>query len=158
MASYLSPVPQLNWLQALILCVWIAVTLAEDNSSFVVRALGQAQQPVWKTVQQFILSLFTFVVTLTRQRYLRIINGHIGVWDMVQLITACSLVQTIRIWRRQKGVQQAEPGSSKEPTNDGPNRHDSATALSRVESHSSKTGEYDVFPVAVMRLNPIIWH
>lgn len=158
MASYLSPVPQRNWLQALTLCVWIAVTLAEDNSSFVVRALGQAQRPVLKSVQRLFLSLFTFIVTLTRQRYLRIINGHIGVWDMVQLITACSLVQTIRIWRRQKEARQTEPGSSNEPTNNDPNRHDSTTALSRVESHSSKTGKYDVFPVALMRLNQIIWH
>lgn len=161
MATWLhiwSPAPQLNWLQALTLCVWIAGTLAEANSSSVVRALGLAQRPALKSVQQSFLSLFNFVSTVTRQRYLRIINGQIGVWDMVQLITACSLVQTIRIWRRQKGAQQTESQSAKGSAHDGRSRRDSATALSRVDSESSRTGKYDVFPAAATSLNPIIWH
>lgn len=131
--------PQLNWLQALTLCVWIAGTLAEANSSSVIRALGQAQRPALKSVQQSFLSLLHLISTLTRQRYLRIINGQIGVWDMVQLITACSLVQTIRIWRRQKGAQQTESQSAKGPAHDGRSGRDSATALSRVDSESSRT-------------------
>lgn len=154
----LSPVPHLNWMQVLPLCLWIAVTLAGANSSSVTRAVGPAQKPAWKSIQQSFLSLFNVVLTLTRQRYLRIINGQIAVWDMVQLITACSLVQTIRIWRRQKAAQHTETGSSKGSAHDDRSRRDSATALSRVDSQSSTTGKYNVFPIAVMRLDPIIWH
>lgn len=151
----LSPGPQVNWLQALTLLIWVAGTLAEADSSSVIRAVGLAQRPAWKSVQQSFLSLLNFVSTLTRQRYLRIIDGHIGVWDMVQLITACSLVQTIRIWRRKKGAQHTEPKRSKGLARDDPSRRDSTTALSRVDSESSKTGKYDVL---MMRLDPIIWH
>lgn len=77
---------------------------------------------------------------------------------MVQLITACSLVQTIRIWRRQKGAQHTEAGSSRRQAQDDHSGRDSATALSRVDSESSQTGKYDVFLVEVVRLDPIIWH
>ena len=154
----LSAVSQLNWLHAFTLCVWIAGTLAEANSSSVIHAVGPAQRPALKSAQQSLLSLFNFISTLIRQRYLRIINGQIGLWDMVQLITACSLVQTIRIWRRQKGAEQTEPGPSKGPAHDDRSHRDSTTALSRVESESSKTSKYDMFLVGVIRPDPIIWH
>ena len=153
MASYHEPKASPR-LAALTLCIWIAGTLAEANSS----SVGQAQTPAWTSVQQSFLSLFNLVLTWTRQRYLRITNGQIGVWDMVQLITACSLVQTIRIWRRQKAAQRPESGSAKGPANDDRSRRDSATALSRVDSESSTTGKLDGFTDAARRLNPIIWH
>lgn len=140
---FLSARTQTNWLQACTRCVLTAGTVAEANSSSVIRALGQVQV---NNFRQSFHSTFEFVIVLIRQRFLRLVNGQIGVWDMVQLITACSLVQTIRIWRKQKDAQHNGSGSSDGPVLEDCNPRDSTTVYSRVDTEFPKTGKYGVLP------------
>lgn len=152
----MNTIPRVNWLKAFILCMLVTQALAGEFN-LAIRMLEQVQRPASKKIYQRIFSLLDFVLTLTRQRFLRIVNGQIGFWDMVQLITACSLVQTIRIWRRQRKARRNGSGSSAGPAVDGRNRRESATALSRVDNESAKRGERHTFPSVTMT-NPTAWH
>ena len=117
---------------------------AEANSSSIlhtfIHSLGSVQGLPFKNLPPSLLSLLNSVSTFARQRFLRLINGQIEVWDMVQLITACGLVETYRIWKRKRRAARHKDPPPKEPTLDDHSLRGSTTALPRVDSDSSKTG------------------
>lgn len=119
-------------------------TLAETNSSSIlytfIHSLGPVQGLPFKNLPPSFPSLLNSISALARQRLLRLINGQIEVWDMVQLITACGLVEAYRIWKRKRRAASHKNPPSNEPTLDGHNLRDNTTALPRVDSDSLKTG------------------
>lgn len=119
-------------------------TLAEANSSSIlhtfIHSLGSVQVLSFKNLPPTFPSLLNSISTLTRQRFLRLVNGQIEVWDMVQLITACGLVEAYRIWKRKRRTARHKDPPFKEPTLDSHNLCESTTTLPRVDSDSSKTG------------------
>lgn len=119
-------------------------TLAEANSSSIlhtfIHSLGPVQGLPFKNLPPSIPSLLNSISTLARQRFLRLINGQIDVWDMVQLITACGLVEAYRTWKRKRRAARHKDPPSKGPTLDGHNLRDSTTALPRTDSDNSRTG------------------
>ena len=50
-------------------------------------------------------STHLYLSKLVRQRYVRGINGQLGVWDMVQLIALCSLIGAIGFWKKRRVIQ-----------------------------------------------------
>lgn len=135
---FFSARPPVNWLQACTRCVLTAGTVAEANSSAVIRALGQVQV---KNLQQSVFSAFEFVIVLIRQRFLRLAKGQIGAWDMVQLITACSLVQTIRLWRMREDARHNGSGSPNGPVPEERNPRNSTTVCLRADGEVPETGK-----------------
>lgn len=131
-------------MKAFILYDFPVGTSAEANSSSIlhtfIHSLGSVQGLPFKNLPPSFLSLLNSVSTFARQRFLRLINGQIEVWDMVQLITACGLVKTYRIWKRKRRAARHKDPPPKEPTLDDHNLRGSTTALPRVDSDSSKTG------------------
>lgn len=119
-------------------------TLAEANSSSILHTFIHSLSPVrglpFKDLPPSFPSLLNYISTLARQRFLRLINGEIEVWDMVQLITACGLVEAFRIWKKKRRTARHKDPSLNEPTLDGHNLRDSTTALPRVDSDISKAG------------------
>lgn len=119
-------------------------TSAEANSSSIlhtfIHSLGSVQGLPFKNLPPSFHSLLISISAFARQRLLGLINGQIEVWDMVQLITACGLVETYRIWKRKRRAARHKDPPPKEPTHDDHNIRGSTTALSRVDSDSSKIG------------------
>ncbi len=160
---FLSSRFHINWMKAFFLFN-LAAALAELNSSSIVYAVihtrGHVQGLYFRNLQpSFLLFILNYILALARDRFLRLLNGQLEVWDMVQLITACSLVEAFRVWtRKRKAARPQRSTYSNEPALDGSNRHDSVTALPRVDSESSKTGEYASSIWALMGTNLITWH
>lgn len=131
-------------MKAFILYDFPVGTSAEANSSSIlhtfIHSLGSVQGLPSKNLPSLFLSLLNSVSTIAQQRVFRLANGQIEVWDMVQLITACFLVETYRIWKRKRRAARHKDPPPKEPTPDEHNFRGSTTALPRVDSDSSKTG------------------
>lgn len=135
---------QIQGLRAISLYVFIYGALVKANSSSTVLAATAAEnQSGFQALRQFSSSGWESVVNLARQRFSRMGNGQIGVWDMVQLIAVCSLVQAIRIWRTRKERQHNGDDRSNHFAQGGCNNCKSAVALSRKDSESMKTGKYN---------------
>ena len=52
------------------------------------------------------------ISTLIRHRYVRAVNGQLGVWDMVQLIAFCSLIGAIGFWQKRRATQRGNPAEA----------------------------------------------
>lgn len=73
-----------------------------------------------------------FVLSPLQQRLIRLIHGQLGIWDMVQLLAACTLLQVWRLWkhRQQIAVQQDRKACA-------------ASSCEGRHSHGSVAGSYD---------------
>lgn len=131
-------------LKAFLLYDFPVGTSAEANSSSIlhtfIHPLGFVQGLPFKNLPSSFLSLIDSVSAIAQQRFFRLANGQVEVWDMVQLITACVLVETYRIWKRKRRAARHKDPPPKEPTPDDHNLRGSTIALPRVDSDCSKTG------------------
>lgn len=135
---------QIDGLRVFSLYLFIHGALVKANSSFaVLAATAPEKESGFRALRQFASSGWETVVNLARQRFSRTVNGQIGVWDMVQLIAVCSLVQAIRIWRTRKEKQHNGDDHSNHFAQGGCNNCKSAVALSRKDSESMKTSKYN---------------
>ena len=85
-----------------------ASTAILDNLA---RACMPVSRPFFGPVWSFAETLTTAVI----QRYSRIIHGQLGVWDMIHILAACSIIQAYRLSRTRsmKADEHCRSGVSK---------------------------------------------
>lgn len=143
---------QLDWLRAFSLFIFTTRTLAQADSGSFIWAGAADKEPGFKRLLQLSSSIFEVVLSLTQRRFLRIINGQISVWDILQLIAAYSLVQAIRIWKNRKGTQYEGNDHSNCSVVGGCSDYKSTKSLSRKDSKSMTAGKYRVSSIVVVRM------
>lgn len=77
--------------------LWLlqATTVEASNDKFINVSKTISQNIKWSAQYSYGFIWATFV-----SQYSRVIQGQLGVWDMVQLLAACSLLQAFRLWRK----------------------------------------------------------
>lgn len=92
----------------LVSLVVTAEALQEITSINAVLAAPSVGVPALQDLQHVLHSAPGNLTALIRQRYLRIIHGQLGYVDMVLLITACGILQGLRLWRGRSVTQRNE--------------------------------------------------
>ena len=85
-------------------------------------------------------SYLALIWAVLRRKYQRTVYGQLGFVDMVQLITLCSIVHGIRLWRKRSLSQKETPGVS-DAGNAERKAAGSTKASSQISVGSSKLGE-----------------
>lgn len=71
--------------------------------------LFSAYRPASKTSSPWsVRSFFDVFTNAVTQRLTRALHGQLGLWDMVQLLAACSLFQAYRVWGKRKRSKSTE--------------------------------------------------
>lgn len=148
----------LDWLRAFALDTLAIANFTQADSSSVT-CVGAAKKELGsRHLRQLSSSIFETVFNSARQRFIRIINGQLGVWDIVQLIAACSLVQTIRLWKNRNRIQHKGNDHSSCSAVGGCFEQRSTEALSWKDSGSMKAGKYQLSSIMVMSMGLKSWH
>ena len=87
-----------TWQYLAFLLLW-AESVIGAASTPIPDNLVKACRPAWRPSTLPVRSFIESVTSAVDQEYSRIIHGQLGVWDMVQLVAACSLIQAYRLWR-----------------------------------------------------------
>ena len=135
----------LDGFRAFILYILFSGTLAIADSGSVVYAAQTNKEPGFGRIRHLGSSVFEIVFQFTKQRLLRTINGQIGLWDIVQLITAYGVVHAIRGWKNRKEVHHKSNDHSDCSALSGCNSHKYTETLSQRDSENMKAGKYNVF-------------
>ena len=83
-----------------------AEALKETTSANAVLATSPVRVPTLQDLQHVFHSAVRIITALIRQRFLRIIHGQLGYVDMVLLVSACSIIQGLRLWRGRSVTQR----------------------------------------------------
>ena len=119
--------------------------LTGATPTFSSRNIGQIPNSTLNGFQQRFRSSFFTLVSLARQKYVRAISGQLGVWDMVQLIAACTMIGAFRLWKQQRRTAQKEDSNtSKLPGEETLRSNDSIRGSSRDLNRDSKSGEFRI--------------
>ena len=78
------------------------------TSTSTVLAAPSVGVPALQGLQHVFHSVAGKLTALIRQSYLRIIHGQLGYVDMVLLISACGIIQGLRLWRGRPVTQRNE--------------------------------------------------
>lgn len=148
----------LDWLRAFVLETLAIANFTQADSSSVTCAGAAKKELGSRHLRQLSSSIFETVFNSAREQFIRIINGQLGAWDIVQLIAACSLVQTIRLWKNRNRIQRKGNDHSSCSAVGGCFEHKSTEALSWKNSGSMKAGKYQQSPIMVMKMGLRSWH
>lgn len=141
-------------LGALLLAV---VGLIEPASTSVVQNVELVPQSAVKDLQQSLRSSIEIIVSLTRQRYVRAINGQLGMWDAVQLIAACSLIGTFRLWKKRQAAQNELTKTTELLGVEGVSQSsEGGKRSSRQLNKRPKTGESEVCSASTLEVSPTV--
>ncbi len=86
-------------------------------------------------------SYLALIGAVIRRKYQRALQGQLDFVDMVQLITFCSIVHGIRLWRK-RSLTQKEPPGTKEAGNAGLKVGGSTEELSQITIRNSRQGVF----------------
>ena len=112
-------------LKSLLLGLLWTTTVGASNNKLINVSETISQNIKWSAQYSTGVIWATFV-----NRYSRMIQGQPGVWDMVQLLAACSLLQAFRLWRKRTTNMERIT-----PPGEGPWTHDERDSISGSTRH-----------------------
>ncbi|KAL9121711.1 MAG: hypothetical protein Q9187_001735 [Circinaria calcarea] len=120
------------WKFLILHLTWAAIAEASDSH------LVNASKTISQTIGWSAQYSYGFVKAALANRYSRMIHGHFGIWDMAQLLAACSILPAFRLWRKRttkmEGKASERESISERKSISGSTRH------SGIFSGSAKNG------------------
>lgn len=111
-------------------------------SAGVVKHLEHFSRPGLRLLPEILVDLRDFAITPLQRRFLRIIHGQLGTWDMVQLLAACTLLQALRLWRNRRHIAgQRDLKDSTPSCHEGLHCHESVAGSHNAAEETSASGE-----------------
>lgn len=112
-------------------------------SAGVVKYLELFRRPSLRPLPETLVHLGDFVVAPLQQRFLRLIHGQLGIWDMVQLLAACTLLQALRLWKNRRQIAgQRDLKDSTASCHEGRHSHESVRGSHNAAEEASASGEW----------------
>ena len=136
-------------LHDVLMCLFlVAARLTGATPTFNSQNIGQIPNSTLNDFQQRFRSFFFALVSLARRQYVRAISGQLEVWDMVQLIAACTMIGAFKLWKQQRATPQEEDSKTSKSLRGGTRGStDSPKRSSRDLDRSFELGEFRVSPV-----------
>ena len=138
----LSSTLSLYLLGTLVVCVRADGSIMGTGSAGVLRYFDQFRRPLLRILPETLRSWSECVIAPLQQRFLRTIHGQLGIWDMAQLLAACSLLHAFRLFQRRRHIAgQQELKDSTASCHDGRPSHESAAGSHSTSEDPFVSGE-----------------
>ncbi|KAA6416314.1 MAG: dual specificity phosphatase catalytic domain [Lasallia pustulata] len=116
-------------------------------SAGVVKYLELFRRPSLRPLPETLVHLGDFVVAPLQQRFLRLIHGQLGIWDMVQLLAACTLLQALRLWKNRRQIAgQRDLKDSTASCHEGRHSHESVRGSHNAAEEASASDAMSTDP------------
>ena len=138
--------------QNLLFCLLTAAASFEARPPSRVGTIIRERRSVGDHLHYVVICLLDIISNATRQKYLRFANGQVGVWDMVQLIATCSLIQAIRRWKKRNEARRKGSATFGEPTH-GIEKPILLGSKGNPTT-GAETGQYKCVHILMTRMNP----
>lgn len=127
-----------------VLAAWVRAdgSIMGTASAGVVKYSEQLQGPSLRLLPETLVDVCDFVIIPLQQRFLRIIHGQLGIWDMAQLLAACTLLQALRLWKNRRQIAgQEDLKEFTAPSHEGRHSHESVAGSYFAAEETSASGE-----------------
>lgn len=137
-----SAVLLLYFFGALAACVPADGFIMGVASASVVKYLERFATPSLRLLPEGLVGWCNFVLSPLQQRLIRLIHGQLGVWDTVQLLAVCTLLQAWRLWKhRQQIAAQQDLKDCAASSCEGRHSHGSVAGSYDAVEEASASGE-----------------
>lgn len=132
----------LYYFGALTACVPADGFIMGTASAGVGKYFEQLRTPSLTPLPERLVGMCDSVLSPLQQRLIRIIHGQLEIWDMVQLLAACTLLQVMRLWKNRRQIAAEQDRKDCAPSSyEGRHSHESVAESYNVVEEASASGE-----------------